>query len=110
MENNRAKIFMPFDALQGFREALAERERTVIPRSELSAETMEELERKLKETRPGDMVTVLYYSRGEYVKLCGLVSKIDYEKHILQVVGTSVPFADLSGLAVHASLRPTKSR
>lgn len=102
MENNRARIFMPFDALPGFREALAERERMVIPRSELSEDTREELDRKLKETRPGDLVTVLYYSRDEYVKLCGLVSKKDCERRILQIAKTAVPFADLARLVIHS--------
>ncbi len=100
MENNRAKIFMPFDALPGFREALAERERIAVPRSELSVDAQEELDRKIKETRPGDLVTVIYYSRDEYVKLYGLVSKIDCERRILQVAGCEVPFSDLARLAI----------
>ena len=33
---NRAKQFMPFDALKGFREALAEKERVTVPKKELS--------------------------------------------------------------------------
>lgn len=32
---DRAKQFLPFDALKGFREALAEKERTVVPPGEL---------------------------------------------------------------------------
>ena len=103
MENNRAKIFMPFDALPGFREALAERERIAVPRSELSADTQEELDRKLKEIRPGDLVTALYYSRGEYVKLCGPVSKTDGEKRILQIAECAVPFSDLARLVIHSA-------
>ena len=34
--SNRAKQFMPFDALKGFREALEEKERILVPKRELS--------------------------------------------------------------------------
>jgi len=39
---DRAKQFLPFDALKGFREALAEKERTVVPQGELSKESCPE--------------------------------------------------------------------
>lgn len=32
---DRAKQFLPFDALKGFREALEEKERTIVPKGEL---------------------------------------------------------------------------
>ena len=41
---NRAKQFMPFDALKGFREALAEKEKLLVPKKELSEERKAELE------------------------------------------------------------------
>lgn len=44
---DRAKIFMPFDAVKGFREALAEKERIIVPKTELSEERKEELDLSL---------------------------------------------------------------
>lgn len=35
---DRAKQFLPFDALKGFREALEEKERTIVPIGELIVE------------------------------------------------------------------------
>lgn len=48
---DRAKQFLPFDALKGFREALAEKERTVVPLGELSSESPAESEMNFS---PGD--------------------------------------------------------
>ena len=41
--SERAKQFLPFDALKGFREALAEKERTIVPQGELEVEREEEI-------------------------------------------------------------------
>lgn len=41
---DRAKQFLPFDALKGFREALAEKERTLIIPGELTSESPAESE------------------------------------------------------------------
>lgn len=35
---SRAKQFMPFDALKGFREAVAEKERIIVPKRDLPEE------------------------------------------------------------------------
>lgn len=49
---DRAKQFLPFDALKGFREALAEKERTLIIQGELSSESPAETEINFS---PGDL-------------------------------------------------------
>ena len=38
---DRAKQFLPFDALKGFREALEKKERTMVPQGELVVEPEE---------------------------------------------------------------------
>lgn len=91
----RAKLFLPFDALKGFREALAEKEHIIVPRIELSEEMAEELDRKLRQLRPGDMITAVYYSNSEYVEQSGLISRIDPDRRILQIVETRIPFDDI---------------
>ena len=37
-KTDRAKLFAPFDALSGFREALREKERIIVPKIDLSEE------------------------------------------------------------------------
>lgn len=95
---HRAKQFMPFDALKGFREALLEKERIVVPKRDLSEEQKEILDRKIGLVRIRDMITVEYYQNGEYVKVSGLVSRIDTTSRILKIVQTKIPFEDISDL------------
>lgn len=94
----RAKQFMPFDALYGFREALAEKERIPAARKEFSEEKCEELDQKLRRLKAMDWVTIEYYSHGAYVWAEGFVTKIDLNKKILQIADTEIPFCDLSDL------------
>lgn len=95
---DRAKIFMPFDAVKGFREALAEKERIVVPKTELSEERKEELDRRLRMIRPGDIAAVIYFHNGEYIKLTGMVSKISPTARTLSIVNTKIPFDDIRDL------------
>ena len=96
--SNRAKQFMPFDALKGFREALKEKERILVPKKELSEEQKEELSYKLNQIQKMDMVTVEYFQNGEYVQVTGVVSKIDTDSRILKIVNTKVSFDDIADL------------
>lgn len=96
---NRAKQFMPFDALKGFRDALHEKERIIVPRRELSEEQKEELDVKLRKVNKYDVITVEYFEHGEYVQVSGMVSRIDETSRILKIVNTRIPFDDISNLA-----------
>lgn len=92
---NRAKQFMPFDALKGFREALEEKERVVVQKRELSEEQKEELDFKLRQIRKMDMITVEYFHDGEYVQVTGVVSRIDETSRVLKIVNTKIEFEDI---------------
>lgn len=91
----RAKQFMPFAALRGYEDALRKRERVVVPRAELSEEAGEELDRRLSRLSVKDMVTVTYFKDGEYLKITGMLSRIDVTAKVLKVVTTKIPFADI---------------
>lgn len=91
----RAKQFMPFAALKGYPEALRKKEKIVVPQMELSEEYQEELDRKLRQVHKNDMITVVYYSKKEYLKLTGMVSRIDNTARILKIVNTKIAFDDL---------------
>lgn len=92
---DRAKQFVPFDALKGFREALTAKEQTILPKAALSEEALGELDYKLKQIVPGCILSVIYFYKGRYVKVCGMVSRIDTSRHILTIVNTSIPFDDI---------------
>lgn len=91
----RAKQFMPFAALRGLPDALAAKEKVLVPKIELSPEMAEELDRQMHLIAKGKMATVIYFNNGEYIKITGLVARIDETSRILQIVNTKIPFADI---------------
>ncbi|MDO5425456.1 MAG: YolD-like family protein [Eubacteriales bacterium] len=91
----RAKQFMPFAALKGYQEALRQRERVVVPRMELSEEYREGLDRKLRQVRKNEIVTVVYFCKNEYLKRTGMVAGIDETARVLRVVNTKIAFEDI---------------
>jgi hypothetical protein len=95
---NRAKQFMPFDALKGFREALAEKERLAAAKKELSEERKAELDRRLHVLRKGDMVTAEYFQNEAYVTQTGSVTRIDEAGRVLKLEEQEIPFDTLSDL------------
>ena len=98
----RAKQFMPFAALKGHMEALHRREKIVLERRELSEEYKEALDFKFRQVRKNDMITVVYFYNGEYLKITGMVSKIDETARVLKIVNTKISFEDLYESEINA--------
>ena len=69
--SERAKIFIPFNPLRGFREALRERERIVEEQAELPEDRLAELDRALGSLALGDEVALTYVSGGDRHKIRG---------------------------------------
>ena len=80
---DRAKQFMPFAALKGYDEALRAKEKVVVPRAELSEEMAEELDRRLHQIQKNDVVTVVYYDKEAYLRVTGMVSRLDMDARLL---------------------------
>lgn len=91
----RAKQFMPFAALRGLPDALAKKEKILVPKIELSPEMEEELDRQMHLLAKGKMATVVYFQNGEYIKITGLVARIDETSRLLQIVNTKIRFEDI---------------
>lgn len=91
----RAKQFMPFAALKGLPEALAEKEKVIVPKIEVSEDMAEELDWKMHQLERGEVATVIYFCQGEYLKKTGTVARIDKNARILQIVDTIIAFEDL---------------
>lgn len=98
--SDRAKQFMPFSALKGLDEALRAKEKIVVPKVELSPEMAEELDYKMHLLEKGKMVTVIYFSNGEYVKVTGLVARINETSRVIQIVNTKFRFDDILDIDV----------
>ncbi len=92
---DRAKQFMPFAALKGYENALREKEKIVVPRIELSEDMKEELDIKLKEVKLKDIVSVVYYDKEEYIKITGMVSKVDTSAGYIKIVNQKISFLDV---------------
>lgn len=97
---DRAKQFMPFAALKGLPAALAAREKIIVPKIELSEERCQELDFKMHRLKQGQMVTVVYYYKGEYIKITGMVSRIEETSRLLQIVNTKIPFEDILEIGI----------
>lgn len=121
----RAKLFMPFDALTGLGETVAERRIVTVPEAELSEDALEELDRTLTEAselmRSGRpvLMTVTYFIRrdtpagpalmrsgccdgeirGVYVKVTGMLTAVDMTQCCIQLVGRKIPLGDVYDLS-----------
>lgn len=91
----RAKQFMPFAALKGYELALREKERIVVPKMELSEDYKEQLDHIMHRVEKNDMVSVIYFYKGEYLKVTGMVSRKDESARLLKIVNTNIPFSDI---------------
>jgi len=92
---DRAKQFMPFAALKGYPEALRKKEKIIVPKIEMSPEYQEELNRKLLRVEKNKIVTVIYFEKGEYLKVTGMVSRLDETARLIKIVNTKISFDDL---------------
>lgn len=92
---DRAKQFMPFAALKGYPEALRKKEKIIVPKAEVSEEYAEALDRKLRRVKKNDIITVVYFHEGEYLKKTGMVSRIDETARVIKIVNTKILFDDI---------------
>ena len=109
---DRAKIFTPFAALKGYEEAIAAKQKIVVPRMELSEEAKEYLDLQLGRielllTRgQHPIITVVYFQKekesseagGEYIQFTGMVAKLDRISRILQIVDKRLRLDDIYGI------------
>ena len=82
---DRAKQFLAFDALKGLQEALREKEIEYEQQLELTEESYMELQNILNKIEIGSNVEIRYYKSKRYIKIIGIVTKIDYIKKKIQL-------------------------
>ncbi len=97
---DRAKQFMPFAAVKGYEEALRAKEKIIVEKIELSEEKKAELDFKLHQINKNDIITVVYFCKGEYIKVEGMVARLDIDARVLRVVNTKIPLEDVYDLFV----------
>lgn len=82
---DRAKQFLPFDALKGLQEALREKEIEYEEKIELSEESLTELENEFNKLEKGSNVKIRYYKNRQYIDIDGIVTNIDYVRKKIQI-------------------------
>lgn len=97
---DRAKQFIPFDALKGFREAILEKEKIIVPKRELSEDLKEELDRIFAQISIGDIITVTFYNGEQYETITGSISNISSINKSLKIDDTRIPFNDISAIDI----------
>ena len=102
LRENRAKQFAPFAAVKGHTEAIHAKEKVVVPRRILSEDAADLLNRKLLQIQKNDIVTAVYYSEEDcqYLQVTGMLARIDFISHVLQVVETEILFDHLYDLQI----------
>ena len=98
--SDRARQFLPFDALNGFQAALREKEKIYVDRVELSEEKEDELARKLMVVDNESIVEIVYYTNRQYLKLKGNVKKVEPIKRKITINETSIKFMDILSLDI----------
>ena len=93
----RAKQFMPFDALKGLHEELRCREKKMLREEKrvLFEEEAEKLSSRLARLTVGNRVEAVFYENGYYLTISGKVDSINRQFGFLTVDGRRVYFVDL---------------
>ena len=97
---DRAMQFAPFAALKGYEEALRKKEIIEVPKAELSEEALEYLDFKLSQILCGEIISVVYYENGAYIRKTGMVSKINKQSRYLTIVTTDISFDNIKDIEI----------
>ena len=93
----RAKQFMPFDAMKGLQEALRRQEEiyTRVEKHEVCEDQQAKLSDMLTKTQKGMVIWLSYYKSFHDVETQGRVSKIDHTYRYMYVGEEKISFNDI---------------
>jgi hypothetical protein len=99
---DRAKQFVPFDALKGLQEELRIREerRTRVKKKTLSEDQIAKISRVLGRVEQGSNVAICLYSKGHYITIEGYVTEINQIYEYIKIGNEKVFFADIYKIAI----------
>ena len=99
---DRAKQFLPFDAMKGLKEAMEKQEELLsrVEKTELGEEDAECLSLALSQVERGDAVRVTVFLGGHYRTLAGTVTRLDPVRRLLTLDDRKLPFDDLTALEI----------
>lgn len=91
----RAKQFMAFSPLRGYYDLIRQKQKIVVEKKTLTSDSAEELSFKFNQIKTGEIVEVVYFCQDEYVKCCGMVSKVDLTERVITIVKTKIKLDDI---------------
>ena len=94
-KSDRARQFMPFDALKGYKEAIKAKQKIKVSKKELSEDDINELSYKINQIKKGIIIKLVYFDNDEYIEIEGMVSKIDFDNKFVSVVKTKIKFENI---------------
>ncbi len=99
---DRAKQFLPFDALSGWRAELESREEKIsrVPHHEITDELTEELSLSFSKIRRGSVVEIDFFENGHYYLVKGQVSDINAIYKYLIVEKGKIFFDDIYKISI----------
>ena len=92
---NRAKQFLPFDAVSGLQKALREKEIEYVNKAELSEEQIEQISSILTMIKDGENIKVVYYVDNQYKEIYGKVKKVNTVKKSIIINDIEIFFTDI---------------
>lgn len=94
-KEERARQFLPFNALTGYYQMIMEKQRVSESKKELSEDEATVLSNKLKNLHLHDLVSVTFYNKDAYITKTGMITDIDFTFQTLTIVKTKIPFQDI---------------
>ena len=100
----RAKQFMPFDAVKGLGNALRlkEYEHERVQKGDLSEEKIGEISKVLLDIKKGGIVKIKYFEDGHYFEIDG-ASCVDYVEQIIKIDKKTIKFDDIFEIFIKKS-------
>lgn len=99
-EVDRAKLFLPFDALKGLQEHLRMVEKCVEDKVILSDDFYDALNNKFNSLRVGDNILIKYYYNLEYIESSGVIKKIDYNNKNIYLMNSVINVDDIVDMQI----------
>lgn len=99
---NRAAQFLPFDALKGLSEKIAqvEEELSRVDKIDLSDYQKEVLDETLQKLRVGSVVNITFYFNCHYVQVENEVDDINLPQRYISINHTKIYFSDIYSMDI----------
>lgn len=93
--SDRARQFLPFDALTGFKEEIKKQEEIVEKRKELCEDQQNYLSFVINNLKKGMNIDITYYENNKYENLFGPLERLDIFNRKLYIKNKCIYFDDI---------------